>query len=142
MAACGDDGKTDSEGQDDQEEVDEGEGPGRNVEVIRMVKLALDRYATDHDGNYPDSLSEIADAEELEDAENALQFVAADGTVSSWKYVEGLSQRADVKAVILYAPVAEGEKRLMCTLSGRSIPIPEAEFQAAMRGQRATVEGP
>lgn len=143
VASCGgEEGNKEADGEVEEEEVDEEAGPPRNVQVIRMVKLALDSNATKNGGNYPDSLSAIADAEVLEDTENPLKFVAADGTASSWKYVSGLSQSSEVGSVILYAPVSEDGKRLMCTLAGRSVPVSEASFQAAMAAQGVTVEGP
>lgn len=144
MTACGNDerGESATETETGEAEVDEGGGAERNVEVIRRVKLALDSYAADKGGKYPDALSALADAEELEDTENPLKFVAADGTESSWKYVRGLSQSDEVGSVILYAPVSEGGKRLMCTLAGRSVPVSEAAFQAAMAAQGVTVEEP
>ena len=105
-----------------------------NINNARQLKLALDAYAADNDGDFPESLEglipDIMDRESYE-----LLKMTVGKEPKPWMYVEGLENISKGDLIILFAPAPIDGKRIVVRVDGSARPIPEAEFQALIEEQ-------
>lgn len=107
-----------------------------NMNRARMAKIALDQYALSSDGNYPDSLDDLAKNENVETDADFLTMVCSDKEKRPWGYVKGLDTDSPDFFILLYGVEAVDGKRIVVQIDGSTKMIPDVNLEALLSAQQ------
>jgi hypothetical protein len=108
-----------------------------NLNNSRQVKLALDGWAIDEEGAYPENLAALVrDGDFI----GELKVKCEDGEMRDWIYVPGLKLDSDPELVILYGPEPSDGKRIVVRVDGSARALREEDFQELARAQKLGLE--
>ncbi|MEM9478969.1 MAG: hypothetical protein AAGA58_04820, partial [Verrucomicrobiota bacterium] len=91
----------------------------------RAIYVAVVNYAAENDGQYPESLAELA-------AEDAMVAEILEKT-GEFDYFSDMSPASDARLMILASPQTHREKRAVVYADGLAEIINEAEYQEHVR---------
>lgn len=111
----------------------------KDLQVMKQLAIGLRVHALDHDGAYPEKLSEILP--DLEVEPSFLEFLDS-GTGESARvwYARGLSDRATDRLVLLAHPYVQSGKRAVIFCDGAGELVEESEFQRLVEEQKPDFE--
>ncbi len=98
------------------------------MEKARVVIMACEDYAIDHDGNFPEKLADLS-PDYLKDS-SALTWRSITGEEMPFRYFPGASKLSAQNRYVIASPMVEGKKRVVGLVDGTVEAIKEIEFRA------------
>ena len=118
-----------------------GSSVARSPRIENMVRQrslfpAVKKYAGDHDGKFPEGLSDLPPDYISEGMIAANRFLdPKTGQLSDWIYFPGYSEASESNTIILASPVAHGKYRILTRVDGSSIIFTDSEFPKLLKKQ-------
>lgn len=100
-----------------------------DMSKLKQVNLGLRMYAGDNDGKFPAALPSLAP--KYTGTDSILQFTDhRTKQLIPWLYRTGLTDTSDGREILIAAPMASPDGRIVGFVDGSVRKIPEAEFQS------------
>lgn len=111
-----------------------------NISRARQVKLALETYASDFDGDYPPNLEAMVKSKTVDEGWEHRNMLCSDKQERPWGYVPGLTNLSPGDRILLYGAEESAGKRIVVFLDGSVLVKEEAEFQELLKLQKGEEE--
>lgn len=102
---------------------------------LKGLKMTLDLYASDFDGNYPASLTELS-SDYFNDPTEFDTYTTVNlngkGQMGTVNYVPGLNQTSHSDQIILYTPVLNGGRRIIVRVDNSTSVLDAVEAEALL----------